>query len=227
MSLMQTVAGGFRNAIITWRSATTAVATASATKTISMSIGTEPSADRYVIVYLQHPTSNTARTVNTATINGVSATIAVNLASGAASYGVACFFALVPTGSGSVGITANLTGTTTSATHAYQVWTVTGRTTLTFASSATSGVATSTTGSAVITPPVYGFNLNFYVAANAPTSPTWTSTLGAPTQVNSNGVTSSSVGDFTSANGGEAVTTTFTSANNQSRSVRSTSFSYV
>jgi len=82
----------------------------SATKTFaSVDIGT-PNADRYVIVTLQWVNGGGVTTLNSATINGVSASVIQSSASTFTSAHGA-FFAKVPTGT-SVTIQANLSGTT-------------------------------------------------------------------------------------------------------------------
>ena len=84
----------------------------SPTKTFtSVDIGT-PDADRYVIVALQWVTDGQATSLNSATINGVSASVTT---SRSVIYNTAhgVFFAKVPTGT-SVTVVANLSGTTLS-----------------------------------------------------------------------------------------------------------------
>jgi hypothetical protein len=95
-----------------YTSFTTVAGNTSATKTFtSVDIGT-PDADRYVIVTLQWVNSFGARTLNSATINGVSASVTTSrTASISTGHGV--FFAKVPTGT-SVTVVANLSGTTIS-----------------------------------------------------------------------------------------------------------------
>ena len=222
--------GGFPNAVITFISSAQQAATTSATKTVSTSIGTA-SADRYVIVYGTFAnTQLTPRTISSATINGVAATIAQNIASTTATASIGCFFALVPTGTGAVTITANMSGTTVSSVSSFHVYTVTGRTTLTATAAVDSGAGAGvSTRSTITTPPVYGFAVHQWGGLTVPTTPTWSSTIGTPTitGVGTASTTYVSVTDTTSANGGVSVTTTFTSVNNTSCRMNSVSFSYI
>jgi hypothetical protein len=224
MAITQLLGSGFRIAEVTFVGAAQQSSTTSATKTVSTSIGTART-DRYVIVYATLGTSGAGRSVSSATINGVAATIAQNLQSTSVTAGLACFFALVPTGTTPVTITAVLSGTTTSSVSNFHVYTLTGRSTLSVSGNADGGGATSATTSNTITPPVFGFSMHLWGTTSSPSSPTWSGTI-TPTQQGAISLSRTAVTDVLNANGGTSVTTTHTTATSIGRRLVTTSFAY-
>ena len=200
--------------------------TSSATKTISLSIG-DSNLNRWVIVLFQWP-AGTARTISSATINGVSATIGSNNANSSVAFGNGSFFAKVPNGNGAVTITAILTGTTNTATSGFAVYTLSGRTTLTYSGTQNqSAVATATSRTTTLTVPSNGFNLNWWVSTNTPTAGTWSGTPSAPTlqSPTSLRVCSSAFQNFNSSS--QSVTATFSHSNSIPVRLVSTAWNYV
>jgi hypothetical protein len=216
MSLMQTTAGGFSRAVLTYiGSALYTTATSQTARTVSTSIGTAPSADRWVIVAFQHGL-NTATTVASATINGVSASLGYNTASSTGIYGHCVFYAKVPTGSGAVTITANLSAARTAGTGTFgcrfYVYTLTGRTTLTYsASTFPTGSGTTVTNSTLASN-VYSFNLYQWSASAFATAGVWSGT-GITTGGNSSDNYGSIAAYDGLSSGGITPSATFTTSN--------------
>jgi hypothetical protein len=158
-------------------------ATNSATKTVTASIGTE-SSDRWVVVMMQYPANSaftTGRSVNSATIGDISATIGHNFTSTSVSSGNVSFFAQVTSGTTAI-MTVNLSGTTNSTFSKFFVYTITGRTTLSFASVEDSGSASETsktTTTATVT--TDNFLISQWNSSSVPTNPVWSGSPSAPT----------------------------------------------
>jgi hypothetical protein len=210
--------------VLTFQSIGASSSTNSATKSISLNIGTA-SSDRYVIVLVQWPAGNN-RTINSATINGVSASIATNNSSSSLAFGNGAIFAKVAAGSGSQTISFVLSGTTNNATSGFAVYTLTGRTTLAFSSQNQSAVATATSRSTTLTVPADGLSLNWWISTNTPTSGSWSGTPSAP--VDQSGTTlrvcSSAFENFSSAS--QSVTATFSHSNSIPVRLVSSSYTY-
>lgn len=200
-----------------------ATATSSATKTFSgMSFGSA-SSTRWIIALVQLAPSSTARTVSSATIGGVSATITYNTASAGTTFGLTAVYANVPTGtSGSVVV--NLTGTTSTLVSRCILYTVTGRDTLSYLTNTDTGTASATSRSTTLDVPAYGFNLNMFVSGSPITSPTWSGTPSTPVLVVDAGLLrSSAFSDNINTNSTSSVTATisWTSGATTSRMITS------
>jgi hypothetical protein len=198
--------------------------TNSATKTISINIGTGTDF-RWVIAWIAWPASTTGRTISSATIAGVSASIAVNIASTSTTFGFGCFFARVSSG-GTQTITVNLTGTTNSSNSGFAVYNLTGRNSLAFSASNDSGAATTTSRTTTLTVPSNGFSLNFWAAVLPPTSATWSGSPSTPVDQSptNNVVCSSGFENFFSSS--RSVSATFSHSNSIASRMISSSFTF-
>lgn len=214
------------SAVLQYQSIGTSSSTGSATKTISLGIGTA-SSDRWVIVLFQWPAGEN-RTISSATINSVSATIGSNNTSSSTTFGNGSFFAKVTSGTGVVTISAVLSGDTNTATSGFAVYTLTGRTTLTYSGTQNqSAVATATSRTTTLTVPSNGFNLNWWISTSTPTAGTWSGTPSAPTLQSpvSQRVCSSAFQNFTASS--QSVTATFSHSNSIAVRLCSTAWNYV
>ena len=226
---MQALTGGSSIGTIAYQATAASATSSSATKTVSIGIGTA-SADRWVIVGLQTPTNNPGRTVSSATINGVAATIAYNIPTASTSFGVHVFYALVTAGTGNVTVTAVMTGTTGNQVSRFFTYTVTGRTTLAYVTFTDSGLAASASSrTTTLTCPHRGFNLNFYGASSTATTPVWSGTPTAPTEqsLGVNGINRASVYNGLNGNGVESVVATFSSGNTPICRMTTSSWTYI
>jgi hypothetical protein len=210
--------------VLTFQSIGQSSSTNSATKSISLGIGTA-SSDRYVIVLVQWPAGNN-RTISSATINGVSASIATNNSSSSLAFGNAAIFAKVTAGSGSQTISVTLSGTTNTATSGFAVYTLTGRTTLAFSSQNQSAVATATSRSTTLTVPANGLSLNWWISVSTPTSGSWSGSPSTPVKQSpiTQRICSSAFENFSSAS--QSVTATFSHSNNIAVRLVSSSYTY-
>jgi len=220
-------AAGRTEAVLTFRSIGLSSSTTSSSKSISLDIGTA-SSDRYVIVLFQSPTSSTGRTISSATIAGVSATIATNNASTSSVFGNGAFFAKVTTGSGAQTISVSLSGNTSEYTSGFAVYTLTGRTTLAFSSQNQSTATTATSRSTTLTVPTNGFSLNWWNSAvNAPTSGSWSGTPFAPVDQSGTTLRICSSGFENFKGSSQSVTATFSHSNSIVVRLVSSSYTYV
>ena len=206
----------------------TSTTTTSATKTINLNIG-DASSDRWVIVLFQHPVSVSGRTVSSATINAVSASIGYNTSSATTLFGYSVFYANVASGTTGVTITAVLTGTSSNFPSRFIVFSLYGKTTLSYTSVQDTGSATTTTRT-TSTSNVAGNNfvLNQWSAGIAASSPAWSGTPSAPTQQGNTsdglmyGAVFNNLGDTLKA----TVGTTFTTSNSIACRLFSSLWSY-
>jgi hypothetical protein len=219
-------AAGRTEAVLTFRSIGLSSSTTSSSKSISLDIGTA-SSDRYVIVLFQHPASSTSRTISSATIAGVSATIATNNASTSISFGIGSFFAKVTAGSGAQTISVTLTGSTGEATSGFAVYTLTGRTTMAFSAQNQSTVVEGTSRTTTLTVPTNGFSLNFWTSTTAPTAGVWSGTPFAPVDQSGTTLRICSSGFENFKGSSQSVTATFSHSNNIPVRLSSSSYTYV
>jgi len=198
--------------------------TTSATKTLSIDIGTA-SNDRWVIVLMQFSNGGT-RSLSSATINGVSATIGFNIANTSTAFGFCSFFANVTSGSGSQTVTAILTGTTNSGVSRFSVYTLTGRNTLSYVANTATNAATTTSRTTTLDSPADGFNLNMYSTSTIPTSGSWSGTPSTPVDQSPVNIRQPTSAFENWGNAQQSVTATFSHSNSMSVRMITSSYTY-
>ena len=183
MSMMQALIGSFSSssntiATLTSQGPFQMAASTAATKTASVNIGTATST-RWVIIFVRTPvTTITPRTFTSATINGVTATIAYSNSSSTTSGGNAAIFANVTTGTTGVTVNVVTSGASANGTTEFLVYTLDGRTTLSYVSSSTTTIVTGTSRTNSLAMSAGGFN--FFHLSFGTTAPTALIATGTP-----------------------------------------------